>query len=226
MNEAAPSVQIEESWKKVLADEFEKPYFQLIKKFIVEQKAKGKKVYPPGQLIFNAFNLTPFDSLKVVIIGQDPYHGAGQAHGLCFSVADGVKAPPSLVNIFKEIKSDLGISHGDNGNLEKWAGQGVLLLNASLTVNAGEPNSHATCGWQTFTDAVIKKISDEKEGIVFLLWGKFAQEKEALIDTGRHYVLKAAHPSPYSADRFFGCRHFSKTNEILKKQGKSEIDWS
>lgn len=226
MSEANASVQIEESWRKVLAEEFAKPYFPLIKQFIVKQKAKGKKVYPPGSLIFNAFNLTPFDELKVVVLGQDPYHGAGQAHGLCFSVPQGIKPPPSLVNIFKEIKTDTGIEPPNHGNLEKWAKQGVLLLNASLTVNAGEPNSHAQCGWHIFTDAVIRKISDEKSGIVFLLWGKFAQDKEVLIDTSKHFVLKAAHPSPYSVDRFFGCKHFSKTNEILKQQGKEEIDWN
>ncbi len=226
MTDNTYNIQIEDSWKKILANEFRKPYFPLIKQFIVEQKEKGKKVYPPGSLIFNAFNLTPFDAVNVVIIGQDPYHGAGQAHGLCFSVPIGIKPPPSLVNIFKEIRNDLGIEPPSHGNLEKWAKQGVLLLNASLTVNAGEPNSHAGCGWHTFTDDVIRKISDEKSGIVFLLWGKFAQEKEALIDTAKHHVLKAAHPSPYSADRFFGCRHFSKTNELLKQQGKEHIDWS
>lgn len=226
MSEAAAPVQIEESWKKVLNEEFQKPYFPLIKQFIKQQKEKGKKVYPPGPLIFNAFNLTPLDKLKVVIIGQDPYHGAGQAHGLCFSVPYGVKPPPSLINIFKEIKNDLGIEPPNHGNLEKWAKQGVLLLNASLTVNEGEANSHAACGWHTFTDAVIKKISDEKTGIVFLLWGKFAQDKAALIDTSKHFVLKSAHPSPFSADRFFGCKHFSKTNEILKNEGKEPIDWS
>lgn len=220
------SIQIDESWKQVLEEEFQKPYFPLIKQFILEQKNKGKKVYPPGSLIFNAFNLTPFSELKVVIIGQDPYHGAGQAHGLCFSVPVGVKPPPSLVNIFKEIKSDMGIEPPNHGNLESWAKQGVLLLNASLTVNAAEPNSHAGCGWHTFTDAVIRTISDKKEGVVFLLWGKFAQDKESLIDTSKHLVLKAAHPSPYSADRFFGCRHFSKTNEWLQQHGVSAINWS
>jgi uracil-DNA glycosylase len=183
-------------------------------------------VYPPGSLIFNAFNLTPFDKLKVVIIGQDPYHGAGQAHGLCFSVPQGIKQPPSLLNIFKELKSDLGIEPPSHGNLEKWAKQGVLLLNASLTVNEGEANSHAQCGWQTFTDAVIKKISDEKSGVVFLLWGNFARAKKSLIDTSKHFVLEAAHPSPLSGGAFFGSRHFSKTNELLKQQGKEPIDWS
>ncbi len=222
----ATQVQIEESWKEALQDEFQKPYFPLIKQFIVAQKAKGKIVYPPGPLIFNAFNLTPFSELKVVILGQDPYHGAGQAHGLCFSVQKGVKVPPSLVNIFKEIKTDVGIAPPNHGNLEKWAKQGVLLLNASLTVNAGEANSHAQCGWQTFTDAVIKKISDEKTGIIFLLWGNFAKAKKSLIDTSKHFVLESAHPSPLSGGAFFGSKHFSKTNELLKKEGKTEIDWS
>lgn len=220
------TVQMEESWRKVLEEEFRKPYFAAIKQFIVEQKSKGKKVYPPGSLIFNAFNLTPFDQLKVVILGQDPYHGAGQAHGLCFSVPFGIAPPPSLVNIFKEIKADLGIEPPTHGNLEKWARQGVLLLNASLTVNAGEANSHAKCGWHTFTDAVIKKISDEKTGIVFLLWGNFARAKKELIDTSKHFVLEAAHPSPLAGGAFYGCNHFSKTNGLLKKQGKEAIDWS
>ena len=226
MSDTQPQVQIEESWKKILNEEFQKPYFPLIKKFILEQKAKGKKVYPPGPLIFNAFNLTPFENLKVVILGQDPYHSAGQAHGLCFSVPLGIKPPPSLINIFKEIETDLGIAAPNHGNLEKWAKQGVLLLNASLSVNAGEANSHAQCGWQIFSDAVIKKISDEKTGVVFLLWGNFARAKKNLIDTSKHYVLEAAHPSPLSGGAFFGCKHFSKTNALLKQQGKIEIDWS
>jgi uracil-DNA glycosylase len=225
MSVATNEVQIESSWKEILQEEFKKPYFAGIKQFILQQKHIGKKVYPPGPLIFNAFNLTPFDRLKVVIIGQDPYHGPGQAHGLCFSVPQGVKPPPSLVNIFKELQNDLGIKPPDHGNLEKWAKQGVLLLNASLTVNDGEPNSHANCGWHTFTDAVIKKISDKKQGVVFLLWGRFAQNKEALIDTSKHYILKSAHPSPLSAERFYGCKHFSKTNEWLVKQGSKPIEW-
>ncbi len=225
MSETQPSVQIDESWKKALADEFSKSYFTGIKEFILSEKAKGKRVFPPGPLVFNAFNLTPFDKVKVVIIGQDPYHGEGQAHGLCFSVPIGVKPPPSLVNIFKEIKDDLGIDPPNHGNLEHWAKQGVLLLNASLTVNEGEANSHAKCGWHTFTDAVIKKISDQKTGIVFLLWGRFAQDKAALIDSTKHFVLKSAHPSPFSVTQFYGCKHFSKTNEILKKEGKEQIDW-
>ena len=194
--------------------------------FLKAEKATGKVVYPPGPLIFNAFKQTPFDKLEVVLLGQDPYHNKGQAHGLSFSVPDGVPKPPSLVNIFKELHNDLGIKIPESGNLEKWARQGVLLLNASLTVRQNEPGSHAKIGWLQFTDSVIRKISDEKEGIVFLLWGKFAQEKQALIDETKHFVLKAAHPSPYSANNgFFGCRHFSMTNELLMKQHKSPIDW-
>ncbi|MBL0310782.1 MAG: uracil-DNA glycosylase [Bacteroidetes bacterium] len=226
MSNIEAPVQLESGWKELLSDDFQKPYFPLIKKFILEQKAKGKKVYPPGPLVFNAFNLTPLEQLKVVIIGQDPYHGAGQAHGLCFSVPMGVKPPPSLVNIFKEINNDLGIAPPNHGNLEKWAKQGVLLLNASLTVNESEANSHAKCGWQTFTDAVIKKISESKTGIVFLLWGRFAQDKETLIDMSKHIVFKSAHPSPFSVTHFYGCKHFSKTNEALRQQGKEPIDWS
>jgi len=219
-------VQIEESWKKVLKEEFEKPYFQHIITFLKAEKATGKVVYPPGPLIFNAFKQTPFGKLEVVLLGQDPYHNKGQAHGLSFSVPDGVPKPPSLVNIFKELHNDLGIKIPESGNLEKWARQGVLLLNASLTVRQNEPGSHAKIGWLQFTDSVIRKISDEKEGIVFLLWGKFAQEKQALIDETKHFVLKATHPSPYSANNgFFGCRHFSMTNELLMKQHKSPIDW-
>jgi uracil-DNA glycosylase len=209
-----------------LKEEFEKPYFQHIITFLKAEKATGKIIYPPGPLIFNAFKQTPFDKLKVVLLGQDPYHNKGQAHGLSFSVPDGVPKPPSLVNIFKELHSDLGIKIPESGNLEKWAKQGVLLLNASLTVRKNEPGSHAKIGWLQFTDSVIRKISDEKQGIVFLLWGKFAQEKQAIIDETKHYVLKAAHPSPYSANNgFFGCRHFSLTNELLTKQHKSPIDW-
>lgn len=220
-----PAVQIDDSWKTVLQEEFRQDYFSKIKQFIIGQKQMGKTVYPPGPLIFNAFNLTPFDKVKVVIIGQDPYHGTGQAHGLCFSVPRGIKPPPSLVNIFKELKSDLGIEPAGHGNLEQWATQGVLLLNASLTVNAGEPNSHAACGWHRFTDAVIRTISERNHGVVFLLWGKFAQNKEALINTDKHYVLKAAHPSPFSAHLFLGCKHFSKTNEWLQKQGHEVVRW-
>jgi uracil-DNA glycosylase len=220
-------VQIEPSWKALLKNEFSQPYFQQVVTFLKTEKSAGKTIYPPGALIFNAFNQTPLSKLKVVILGQDPYHGAGQAHGLSFSVPNGIKPPPSLVNIFKEIQNDIGIPMpAGYGNLTRWAEQGVLLLNAALTVRAGEPFSHANFGWADFTNAVIQKISDEKSGIIFLLWGKFAQEKQALIDETKHHVLKAAHPSPFSADKgFFGCKHFSKTNELLVKQGLAPIDW-
>jgi len=217
---------IEESWKHQLMDEFDSEYFAELRSRLIEEKKKYT-VYPPGTLMFSAFDHTPFDAVKVVIIGQDPYHGPGQANGLCFSVSDGIKKPPSLDNIFKELNTDLGIPIPATGNLEKWANQGVLLLNASLSVRANTPNSHQNFGWHIFTDAVIRILSDKKEGLVFLLWGKFAQSKETLIDTNKHYILKAAHPSPYSAySGFFGCRHFSKTNEILRSLGKVEIDWA
>ncbi|MEP6712087.1 MAG: uracil-DNA glycosylase [Ferruginibacter sp.] len=220
-------VQIHPSWKNVLKDEFGKTYFQQIVTFLKTEKSLGKIIYPPGPLIFNAFNQTPFDKVKVVILGQDPYHGAGQAHGLSFSVPNGIKPPPSLVNIFKEIYNDIGIEMPvAYGNLTSWANKGVLLLNAALTVRAGEPFSHAKYGWADFTDAVITKISEEKKQVVFLLWGKFAQEKQALIDETKHYVLKAAHPSPFSADKgFFGCKHFSKTNQLLMQNGLEPVDW-
>lgn len=220
------NILIEESWKEVLKEEFTKDYFQHIIIFLKAEIASGKIIYPPGPLIFNAFDKTPFDNVKVVIIGQDPYHNKGQAHGLSFSVPDGVPKPPSLLNIFKELRRDVGLEINENGNLGKWAGQGVLLLNASLTVRQNEPGSHSQIGWLQFTDSVIKKISNQKEGVVFLLWGKFAQEKQSLIDETKHFVLKAAHPSPFSADKgFFGCRHFSKTNELLMGQNKTPIDW-
>ncbi|MEO5783522.1 MAG: uracil-DNA glycosylase [Ginsengibacter sp.] len=219
-------VKIEDSWKKVLKDEFTKDYFLQIVTFIKTEKAAGKIIYPPGSLMFNAFDKTPFDRVKVVLLGQDPYHNPGQAHGLSFSVPQGVQKPPSLQNIFKELKTDLGLEIPVDGNLEKLAAQGVLLLNASLTVRKNEPGSHSKIGWLQFTDAVIKKISDEKKGVVFLLWGKFAQDKQALIDETKHHVLKAAHPSPFSADKgFFGCKHFSKTNEFLMQEGLQPIDW-
>ncbi|QEC44842.1 uracil-DNA glycosylase [Pseudobacter ginsenosidimutans] len=221
-------VKIDESWKVALKNEFTKTYFLEIATFLRTEKMTGKTIYPPGGQIFNAFNLTHFDNVKVVILGQDPYHGAGQAHGLCFSVAPGIKPPPSLVNIFKEMHSDLGLPIPNHGTLTKWAEQGVLLLNASLTVRAGEPMSHAKIGWAQFTNSVIKKISDEKKNVVFLLWGKFAQEKQELIDVTRHHlILKAAHPSPFSADSgFFGCKHFSKTNQFLVQNGIDPIDWA
>ncbi len=219
-------VKIEASWKEVLKHEFTKPYFLQVTTHLKTERATGAVVYPPGQLIFNAFNTTPFTEVKVVILGQDPYHGAGQAHGLSFSVPDGIAPPPSLVNIYKELHKDIGMPIPKTGNLTKWAKQGVFLLNAMLTVRANEPASHAKIGWMDFTDAVIRKLSDEKEGVVFLLWGKFAQEKQVLIDETKHHVLKAAHPSPFSADKgFFGCKHFSKTNELLMKQGWEVIDW-
>ena len=220
-------VKIEESWKEVLKDEFTKPYFQQITAHLKTEKATGATIYPPGPLIFNAFNTTPFDEVKVVILGQDPYHGKGQAMGLSFSVPPSIKPPPSLVNIFTELHNDVGMAIPQSGDLTKWAQQGVFLLNAILTVRAKEPASHQKSGWQQFTDKVIQVISDKKEGVVFMLWGKFAHEKQALIDETKHFVLKAAHPSPYSADKgFFGCRHFSKANDLLVKQGKDPIDWS
>jgi uracil-DNA glycosylase len=220
-------VQIEDSWKKELKQEFTKAYFQQIVAFLKTEKIQGKIIYPPGSLIFNAFTQTPFDAVKVVILGQDPYHGQGQAHGLCFSVQDGIQPPPSLLNIYKEIESDIGVGMPSNyGNLSKWAQQGVLLINAFLTVRANEAASHSKIGWENFTNAVIRKISDEKKGVVFLLWGKFAQEKQSLIDETKHHVLKAAHPSPLSAyNGFFGCKHFSRTNELLLQQGLEPIDW-
>lgn len=220
------NVQIEQSWKEMLQQEFTKPYFQQIVTFLKTAKASGKIIYPPGGFIFNAFLQTPFDKVKVVILGQDPYHGFGQAHGLSFSIPDGVKPPPSLINIFKELQEDLGFPMPRSGNLTPWAKQGVLLLNAVLTVNAQDAASHSKIGWMHFTDAVIKIISQQKEGIIFLLWGKFAHDKQELIDETKHYVLKAAHPSPFSADKgFFGCKHFSKTNELLIQQAKTPIDW-
>ncbi|MEO5984850.1 MAG: uracil-DNA glycosylase [Ferruginibacter sp.] len=221
------NVQIHPSWKEVLKEEFNKTYFQQIVTFLKTDKANGIKIFPPGSLIFNAFNQTPFEEIKVVILGQDPYHGEGQAHGLAFSVPAGLKPPPSLVNIFKEIQTDIGVHMPLHyGNLTKWCEQGVLLLNAALTVRAGEPFSHARYGWAEFTDSVIRKISEEKKNVVFMLWGKFAQEKLSLIDETKHHVLKAAHPSPFSADKgFFGCRHFSKTNQLLMDAGLQPIDW-
>jgi uracil-DNA glycosylase len=220
-------VQIEESWKAALKPEFAKTYFQNIVTFLKTEKMANRTIYPPGSLIFNAFNTTPYNNVKVVILGQDPYHGPGQAHGLCFSVAQGVPPPPSLVNIFKELQTDVGVAIPDHGNLTKWAEQGVLLLNASLTVRAAEPMSHSQIGWAEFTDNVIKKISEEKENVVFILWGKFAGAKQVLIDETKHLVLKAAHPSPLSAySGFFGCRHFSKANDYLMKNGRDPINWA
>ena len=219
-------VRIEESWKSALAGEFGKPYFAGLVRFLREEKAAGVKIFPPGSQIFRAFELTPVSQVKVVILGQDPYHGLGQAHGLSFSVPDGIPAPPSLKNIFKEIETDFGIRMSGYPNLEKWARQGVLLLNAVLTVRSGEAASHSKIGWQEFTDAVIKYISDNCEGVVFMLWGNFARTKRDLIDTSRHHVLEAAHPSPLARGAFFGCRHFSQANNLLMASGKTPIDWT
>ena len=217
---------IEQGWKEILWEEFQSPYFSELKEFLIEDKKKFT-IYPPGNLIFNAFQHTPFANVKVVVLGQDPYHGTGQAHGLCFSVPQGIRQPPSLVNILKELQTDLNIPLPSHGNLEGWADQGVLLVNATLTVRAGQAGSHQNRGWETFTSRVIEKISTMKSGVVFLLWGRYAQAKENLIDGEKHLILKAAHPSPFSAySGFFGCRHFSKTNEYLEKQGVKGIDWN
>ena len=218
-------VRIEQSWKEALKGEFGKPYFVELVNFLRQEKASGKVIYPPGGQIFRAFDLTPVDNLKVVILGQDPYHGPGQAHGLSFSVPDGVPAPPSLKNIFKEIEGDLGVKMSGYPNLENWARQGVLLLNAVLTVRGGEAASHSRAGWQEFTDAVIKYISDNCEGVVFMLWGNFARGKSELIDHSKHCVLEAAHPSPLARGAFFGSRHFSKANAYLAVNGKAPINW-
>jgi uracil-DNA glycosylase len=218
-------VKIDESWKTRLSPEFDKDYFQKLALFVKEEYSKNT-VYPPGSLIFNAFNLCPFDKVKAVIIGQDPYHGPGQAHGLCFSVRDGVDFPPSLKNIFKEIKSDLGISVPASGNLERWASQGVLLLNATLTVRGHMAGSHQKKGWEQFTDAVITILNSEKDNLVFFLWGSYAQNKGEAIDESKHLVLKSVHPSPLSASRgFFGNRHFSRCNEYLLKHGIEPVKW-
>lgn len=216
---------IEDSWKQVLWDQFQAPYFSALKDFLVEEK-KHYRVFPPGGCIFNAFNSTPFDQVKVVIIGQDPYHEYGQAHGLCFSVQDGVPFPKSLINIFKELSDDVGFVTPRSGNLQKWAQQGVLLLNATLTVREHAAGSHQGHGWEAFTDCAIQRLSQQREGLVFLLWGNYAINKRALIDPSKHHVLTAAHPSPLSAYRgFFGCRHFSKTNQLLTQMGKEPINW-
>ncbi len=220
------NVQIEASWKQALAKEFIQPYFQSIIDRLKIEKQQQTPIYPPGSQIFNAFNLTPLDKVKVVIIGQDPYHGPKQAHGLSFSVQKGVAIPPSLMNIYKELADDIGMRTPTHGDLTTWAEQGVFLLNASLTVKAGEPMSHAKIGWADFTNAVIKTISEQKQHVVFLLWGKFAQEKRTLIDESKHLILRSVHPSPLSAyGGFFGCKHFSKTNEYLVSKGLDPINW-
>ncbi len=221
------SIQLESSWLSVLEKEFKQDYMMSLKQFLQNEKLQKKAIYPPSTEIFNAFNLTPFEQVKVVIIGQDPYHGYGQAHGLSFSVKDNIRLPPSLQNIYKELETDIeGFKIPGSGNLTKWAQQGVLLLNATLTVEANKAGSHQKRGWEIFTDAAIKAVSDFKSGVVFILWGRFAQEKERLIDTSKHYIVKSAHPSPFSAHSgFFGSRPFSKTNEFLKKQNLQPIDW-
>lgn len=221
----ALDVKIEQSWKALLQEEFDKPYFAELTEF-VRAEYKSYRIYPPGSQIFNAFNLCPFDKVKVVIIGQDPYHGPGQAHGLCFSVNDGVPFPPSLRNIFKEINADTGAPIPQSGNLTRWATQGVLLLNATLTVREHSAGSHQRRGWETFTDAVIRIISEQKSKVVFILWGAYAQSKASLIDSSRHLVLRSVHPSPLSAHAgFFGNHHFSLANDYLVRNGLTSIDW-
>jgi uracil-DNA glycosylase len=219
-------VDIESKWKTILLNEFEKPYFEEIKSHLIMDIKAGKTIFPPGKLIFNAFNLTPYDKVKVVILGQDPYHGKGQAMGLCFSVPQGIPRPASLLNIYKEMNRDLGIPVADHGNLTKWAEQGVFMLNAILTVVESKPGSHASIGWQIFTDNVIRKLSENKKGIVFLLWGNYAKNKKSLIDSSKHFILESAHPSPLAGNAFQGNGHFSKTNEILISQGLEPIDWN
>lgn len=219
-------VRIDPEWKEVLSDEFSLPYFGQIKKYLLEARQNGKTVYPPGPQIFRAFDASPFSKVKVVILGQDPYHQPGQAMGLCFSVPRGVAIPASLVNIYKELHRDLGLPIPLHGDLSDWTQQGVFLLNAMLTVERGLAGSHSKIGWQRFTDAVIRTLSEKREGLVFLLWGNFARSKKALIDTTRHHVLEAVHPSPLAGGKFIGCGHFSKANDLLQKQGLSPIDWT
>jgi uracil-DNA glycosylase len=216
-----------ESWLEVLGDELEQPSMQGLRAFLVSEVAAGRGFYPPADRVFNALALTPFDDVRVVVLGQDPYHGRGQAMGLCFSVPPGVPAPPSLQNIHKELASDLGLAHPSSGDLTPWAERGVLLLNAVLTVSPGKPASHAGQGWEQFTDRAIRELSDRRDGLVFLLWGRYAQRKGAVVDAARHHVLTAAHPSPYSAaNGFFGCRHFSRANELLAASGVDPVDWA
>ena len=219
------TVKIEDSWRQALQSEFDQPYFADLVQYLHAEKAAGRRIFPPGGQLFRAFDLCPLDRTTVVILGQDPYHGFGQAMGRCFSVPQGVPAPPSLKNIFKEIESDLGIRMSGSPDLTPWARQGVLLLNAVLTVRAGEPTSHSAIGWQTFTDAVIRTVSERQDGVVFLLWGAYARSKAPLIDASRHLVLEAAHPSPLARGAFFGCRHFSRCNDYLTFRGQTPIDW-
>jgi uracil-DNA glycosylase len=224
---AEAGIKLEESWKEALSPEFESPYMQQLKSFLVEEKQRGKVIFPRGSEYFRALDLTPLDEVQVVILGQDPYHGSGQAHGLCFSVRPGVRIPPSLVNIYKELETDLGSPPARHGFLESWAKQGVLLLNSVLTVEESQAASHQGKGWERFTDAVIRKVNDECDAVVFMLWGSYAQKKAAFVDTERHLVLKAAHPSPLSAHNgFLGCRHFSKANAYLAENGREPIDWA
>jgi len=219
-------IRLDPSWKSRLSDEFGQPYMAALRQFLLERKRRGAVIYPPGDLIFNALNSTPFEAVKVVILGQDPYHGPGQAHGLCFSVQQGVVIPPSLVNIYKELASDLGVAPPTGGNLQAWAEQGVLLLNAVLTVEKGQPAAHQGKGWERFTDRVVGELNDGREGLVFMLWGSYAIKKGTAIDRERHLVLTAPHPSPLSAHRgFFGCRHFSKANSWLIEHGETPIKW-
>ena len=220
------SIKLEDSWKKLLFEEFGESYMQSLRQFLFDEKAKGKRIFPPGEEIFNALNTTAFDNANVVILGQDPYHGARQAHGLCFSVKPGIEIPPSLVNIYKELETDLGFMRPTHGCLTYWAEQGVLLLNAVLTVESGRAGSHQGKGWERFTDKIIALLNENKRGIVFILWGSYAQKKGAIIDRQKHMVLQSSHPSPLSASKgFFGNHHFSKTNDYLKSQGKASIDW-
>lgn len=225
MSHPSESVQIEAGWKAALREEFAKPYFEQLRLFLKSEKQAGQVIFPPGKLIFNAFTLTPYDQVKVVILGQDPYHGPGQAHGLSFSVPEGIVAPPSLKNIYKELHTDLAFEIPTHGNLEAWAKQGVLLLNSMLTVRARQAGSHRKKGWESFTSAVIDVLNREKEGLVFLLWGRYAQDKGALIDRSKHLVLQAPHPSPLARGGFFGSRHFSQTNTYLESKGKPAIEW-
>ena len=220
-------IRLQPGWKNCLQDEFHQPYMQELRSFLLQRKKQGAVIYPPGALIFNALDSTPFELVKVVILGQDPYHGPRQAHGLCFSVQDGVQTPPSLVNIFKEIESDLGVPCTSNGNLQRWAEQGVLLLNAVLTVERGHAGSHQGKGWERFTDRIVAELNQHRNNLVFLLWGSYAAKKGDSIDSSRHLVLKAPHPSPLSAHRgFFGCRHFSRANSYLQEHGLEPIHWA
>ena len=220
-------IRLDPSWKSRLESDFAQPYMISLRQFLLDRKGSGAVIYPPGDLIFNALNSTPFEQVRVVILGQDPYHGPGQAHGLCFSVLPGVRTPPSLANIYREIQSDLGIAQPTHGNLQSWADQGVLLLNAVLTVESGQAGSHQGKGWEVFTDAVVQALTDGREGLVFMLWGSYAQKKGAVIDRRKHLVLKAPHPSPLSAHRgFLGCKHFSQANDYLQQNQQKPIDWS